>query len=160
MQRRQITLTRTKNNKTRTLYVSDALAEILREAMARSPEDSPYVFTQEKGKNRGKPYSLAGITLAFRRAVAATGIENLRLHDIRHDAATKMRRNGVGLDVIKEVLGHSNIAVSNRYAHVETSLIRAALDGVPAPIARPLPDEAERHSATVNNGVEKAEALY
>jgi integrase len=139
--RKTITLRKTKTNRVRELKISAALDGVLRPALASSPDESPFVFVQTEGRNRGKPYALSSVSQHFRRAKVALGIEDLRLHDIRHDAATKMRRKGIGIDVISKVLGHTQITTTMRYAHVGTELLTEAMDSVPAPIAKPLPDQ-------------------
>ena len=139
-----LTLRRTKTNRVRVLPISNDLAPVLRASIALSPEASPYVFVQLEGRRKGQPYKPASVSLAFRRIRNALGIKDLKLHDIRHDTATKMRRAGIGIDVISKVLGHSNIATTTRYAHVEPELLREALNSVASPVARPLPYPSSR----------------
>lgn len=137
---RQITLTRTKSNRVRHIPVNDRLAVLLTEAMQERPKPrkgqpegeelptSPYVFLSA----HGKPYSPDSVSRAFKRATVKAKVENARFHDTRHTAATRLRRNGVGIDVIKDVLGHADITTTGRYAHVEQPLLReamATLDG-------------------------------
>lgn len=100
-------------------------------------------LTRIKAGEKGKPYALSSASQHFRRAKNALGITDLRLHDIRHDTATKMRRMGIGIDVIGKVLGHTQITTTARYAHVGIDLLTEAMDSVPAPIARPLPEPAK-----------------
>lgn len=45
------------------------------------------------------------------------GITDFTFHDLRHTAATWMVQNGVALDLVQEVLGHTDIATTKRYAH-------------------------------------------
>lgn len=65
-------------------------------------------------------------------ALVAAGIEDFRLHDLRHTHATWLRQQGVPLEVIRDDLGHSSIAVTQKYAHVEQSEVRAALQTLPS----------------------------
>ncbi|MBA3404141.1 MAG: tyrosine-type recombinase/integrase [Gemmatimonadaceae bacterium] len=41
------------------------------------------------------------------------GIADLRFHDLRHDFATKLHRNGMGLDLIAALLGHATLAMTS-----------------------------------------------
>lgn len=53
-----------------------------------------------------------------------------------HDFATKLRRRGVGLDVIAQLLGHTTLAMTQRYAHIGLESLRdavATLDAVATP---------------------------
>ncbi len=44
----------------------------------------------------------------------------MRFHDLRHTAATMMVMSGVDLATVKEILGHSSIEMTMRYAHPTT----------------------------------------
>ena len=60
-------------------------------------------------------------------------------HALRHTCASRLVQRGVGLYTIKEVLGHSTIKVTERYAHLCPANLRSAIDtlegdgGDPAP---------------------------
>jgi site-specific recombinase XerD len=45
------------------------------------------------------------------------GLVDVRFHDCRHTAATMMVMSGVDLATVKEILGHSSIEMTMRYAH-------------------------------------------
>ncbi len=47
------------------------------------------------------------------------GLKNLRVHDLRHAYATTLRSSGMPLAEIKELLGHSDLATTQRYAHFD-----------------------------------------
>lgn len=63
----------------------------------------------------------------FEAARAAIGRPDLRFHDLRHTAASFLVRAGVGLTVVRDLLGHANLAVTSRYAHLATDDLKAAL---------------------------------
>jgi site-specific recombinase XerD len=46
----------------------------------------------------------------------------------RHTAATLLLEQGVDIRVVQEILGHSSITVTKRYAHVTSRLVRDAAD--------------------------------
>jgi integrase len=55
----------------------------------------------------------------FQRLVGAAGLRYVRLHDLRHTAASLMLAQGVSPRVVMEILGHSQISVTmNTYSHV------------------------------------------
>jgi integrase len=66
------------------------------------------VFTQEDGSwlHPGK------ITDLFERLVAASGLPPIRLHDLRHGAATLMLAAGVDVKVVSDTLGHSDTRIT------------------------------------------------
>lgn len=122
-----ITLTTTKANKVRRVYVNAALAAVLREAMARSPGSCAF------SNGKGQRYTCDGVRVLFRRAVKNAGLDDFRFHDLRHTTATRLRRAGAGLDVVADVLGHASLVMARRYAHLGSADLRAAMDSLPAP---------------------------
>ncbi|MBO5739404.1 tyrosine-type recombinase/integrase [bacterium] len=44
-------------------------------------------------------------------------IDNFRFYDLRHAVATRLVEKGIDLVVVKEILGHSKIEITMRYAH-------------------------------------------
>jgi len=56
------------------------------------------------------------------------GYPTLRLHDLRHSFASKAVRSHIGLQVIGGLLGHSEIATTAGYAHLDEAPVRAAAD--------------------------------
>ncbi|MEQ1708946.1 MAG: site-specific integrase [Terricaulis sp.] len=59
---------------------------------------------------------------------AAAGLHDVRLHDLRHSAASFALMSGVGLEVIGKLLGHSDIKTTRRYAHLADVVVRAAAE--------------------------------
>jgi integrase len=68
----------------------------------------------------------------FEKACKAAGISDFRWHDLRHTHATWLRQKGVALEVVSQSLGHSGIAVTQKYAHVAQHEVREALQLIPA----------------------------
>lgn len=54
---------------------------------------------------------------AFMNACARAGISGLRIHDLRHQAASAMVQAGVDLHTVSKILGHSTIKLTERYSH-------------------------------------------
>jgi site-specific recombinase XerD len=75
-----------------------------------------YVFTQSRSSER-----LSCVRTAFRTACKRAGLVGLRFHDLRHTFATNLVMNGVDLVTVKEILGHSDIAMTVRYSHPSDS---------------------------------------
>jgi integrase len=139
-----ITLTTTKANRVRRVYVNADLAAVLREAMGRSP--GSFVFANGKGER----YTCDGVRVLFRRAVEKAGLADFRFHDLRHTTATRLRRAGAGLDVVADVLGHATLTMAKRYAHLGSANLRAAMDSLPAP-AKPAAVETTGHLVPITN---------
>ena len=56
------------------------------------------------------------------------GIEDCRLHDLRHTHASHAVMNGVPLPVVSRLLGHSNVRMTLRYAHLGDREVEAAAE--------------------------------
>lgn len=80
-------------------------------------EDRHYICRDEKG-NLLKP---GYVTQKHRAILEANGLPLIRFHDLRHSCATMLLAQNVSLDRIKEWLGHSDIKITMRYAHLNVS---------------------------------------
>ena len=54
---------------------------------------------------------------SWKTACDDAGISDLRFHDLRHTAATRMVQGGADLVTVRDILGHSNIKMTVKYAH-------------------------------------------
>ncbi len=68
-----------------------------------------------------------GLKSGFRRAREAAGMPHVHFHDLRHSCATILLQLGVDLHVVREILGHTSIKTTERYAHVMVAPQRQAL---------------------------------
>lgn len=73
-----------------------------------------------------------GLKSGFRRAREAAGMPHVHYHDLRHSCATILLSLDVPLDVVRDVLGHSTIRMTERYAHALVHRQRQALEGLGA----------------------------
>ena len=55
-------------------------------------------------------------------------IENFRFDDLRHTSATRMVSAGVPITMVKDILGHSDIHTTMRYAHAITEQSLEAIE--------------------------------
>jgi len=98
-----------------------------REAWGEGWQDTGRIFTQEDGSllHPGKVSDL------FERLVEAAGLPPIRLHDLRHVAATLMLAAGVDIKVVSETLGHSDTRITRDiYQAVLDDLARDAAEKV------------------------------
>ncbi|GAA0581177.1 tyrosine-type recombinase/integrase [Halomonas salifodinae] len=115
----------TKSGKPRQVPMnSTAVGAIRRRAAWRAEcaPESPWVFTRPGG---GQVKSLRN---GFERAAGKAGLDDLRIHDLRHTAASWLVTDGVPLEVVKELLGHSSITMTERYAHLAPHRVREAVN--------------------------------
>ena len=87
---------------------------------------SPWVFPSVRDPSR---FQHQGLPL-WCRVRREAGIEDARLHDLRHTVASQAVLNGVPLTVTARLLGHSDVRMTMRYAHVGDSEIEAAAERV------------------------------
>lgn len=67
----------------------------------------------------------------------AAGLPGLRIHDLRHSAASFMVNSGVDLFAVGKVLGHSSIQSTQRYSHLANDTLLAAVEAGAAKQAQP-----------------------
>lgn len=64
----------------------------------------------------------------FGRARIAAGLPHVRFHDLRHSFASWLASNpGVPLVALRDLLGHSSLAVTNRYSHLRSEALKDAI---------------------------------
>ena len=80
---------------------------------------------------RRVPWTLTESTLrqGFERAREALGL-SVRLHDLRHTYASWLVQSGQSLGAVRDLLGHSSLAVTSRYSHLAPEHLRAAVAGL------------------------------
>lgn len=108
--------TETKNGDARCLIL---LPQVITEMEPFAPKDAhkseALVF-----RSRLRPSQPYATALAFNDALAAAGIKNFRFHDCRHTAASYMAQQGASLLEIADTLGHRQLRMVQRYAHLNT----------------------------------------
>lgn len=65
---------------------------------------------------------------AWKRIIDRAGLSGIRIHDLRHTAASWMVNRGIPLAVIGKALGHTQPATTGRYAHLANDPVREALE--------------------------------
>jgi len=73
------------------------------------------------------PINLEGLKPGFRRAREAAGMPQVHFHDLRHSRTILLLPLGTPMEVVREVLGHTSIKTTERYAHVMVKPQREAL---------------------------------
>ena len=91
-----------------------------------APPSDHFVFPHRS--KLGQP--LSGLWKFWWRFRKGIGLEDVRLHDLRHSYATEAVRRGVPLPVVSKLLGHSTIAMTMRYAHVSDTVAEETAEKV------------------------------
>ena len=98
-----------------------------RAILERQPRgESPFVFPSPRDPDRPRSPDLS----LWYRVRREAGIEDVRLHDLRHTHASHAVMNGVPVPVVSRLLGHSNTRMTLRYAHLGDRDIEAAAERV------------------------------
>lgn len=63
-----------------------------------------------------------------KRFEAARGDQDIRIHDLRHTAASFMVKGGASLVAVRDIPGHSNLGVTGRYSHLALDDLQKAVD--------------------------------
>jgi integrase len=74
---------------------------------------------QPRGGERVFPYDSKSVGAAFRRGCKMVGIDDLRLHDLRHEATSWLFEAGLDIPRVAQVTGHKSWGSLQRYAHLE-----------------------------------------
>lgn len=88
-------------------------------------ENNPFVICGEKPGAH-----LVNLEKPWRRIRKAAGLDDVRLHDLRHSYASVAVAGGMSLPMIGALLGHSQPQTTARYAHLSADPLRAANDAV------------------------------
>jgi integrase len=107
----------------KTLYLSDAARVVL--ALLPRVVDNPWCLP---GRVHGRP--LVNPQKPWRRIRAAAGLDDVRLHDLRHTYASVAARGGLSLPMIGALLGHSEAQTTQRYAHLVGNPVKQAAEQV------------------------------
>ena len=98
-----------------------------RRILERQPRDgSAFVFPSPR--NPAEPRS--GDLGLWYRVRREAGIEDCRLHDLRHTLASQAVMTGVPVPVVSRLLGHSRVSMTMRYAHLGDREVEAAAERV------------------------------
>lgn len=108
-----------KTNEPRTIHLSEAALEVLRGL----PRVQPFVIA---GAKPGAPFQNLGRSWIVARKYA--GLNDVRLHDLRHSYASLAAGRGVSLQMIGKLLGHKVHATTARYAHLAKDQVSAVND--------------------------------
>jgi integrase len=109
-----ILLDKTKNGERREVYISPELRVFLCKLPSRFKGD--YVVPNPETR---KPY--ANIKRMYTKALTKARIKDFRFHDLRHTFASQLVMAGVDLTTVKDLLGHKDIKMTIRYAHLAES---------------------------------------
>ncbi|MDE0416306.1 MAG: site-specific integrase [bacterium] len=108
----------------RTVYLSSKAREII----GQQPRTgSAYVFPSPDSPSRPLGRQQVSLWKLVRRRA---GIEDVRLHDLRHTFASYAVMQGIPLPTVARLLGHRQVSMTLRYAHVADREVEAAAERI------------------------------
>lgn len=110
------------------VYLNAPALQVL--AGIQRDDENPYVFP---GVKPGRPVS--NLRDSWGQVRKAIGLEDVRLHDLRHTFASFGVGLGLSLQLVGKLLGHSNISTTQIYAHLADDPVRQANERIGAEIA-------------------------
>jgi Phage integrase family len=124
--------------------------DIDRQAWGDAYEDHGLVFARENGAPLRPEY----VTRRFVALTRAAGLRQVRLHDLRHGAASLMLAAGVPMAIVSKMLRHSSIGITvDTYGHLSEDTARTASDAMAAALEqafRAAAAAAGDHTATTS----------
>jgi len=105
------------------IYLNKAALELLSSIPRLA--NNPYVIVG------GKPGAhLVNLQKPWRRIRSAAGLDDVRLHDLRHTFASFGAIGGISLPIIGGLVGHSQPGTTARYAHLSNDPLMAASNAI------------------------------
>ena len=115
----------------KTIYLSAPALEVL-DSIERD-ESNPYVIVGREPMSH-----LVNLRKPWARIRTQAGLEDVRLHDLRHSFASFGAALGVSLPIIGKMLGHTQAVTTQRYAHLAADPVKESVDKIGETIAMAL----------------------
>lgn len=114
-----------KGSKWRTVFYSKSAAVHLKRYLDSRKDDCPYLIVTLRA-----PHQLETTTVryALRDIGKAAGVNHLHPHRLRHTFASDLEKSGCPIEVIQELLGHSNLSTTRTYVKVDADNIKATYE--------------------------------
>lgn len=124
LNRREVYLDYTKSGLPRVVPLTDEAVRVFFGTVRHSRSNHVFWYGE------GRPYTT--FKNWWEGTVRRSGIQDLRYHDLRHTFASWYLQRGGKLDRLKEIMGHSSIAVTEKYGHLRTEDLHADIRSLPA----------------------------
>lgn len=153
-----VLLSKTKNGERREIPIDDYLKAVFQRLPRRFVEKDGhkelvcYVFHDPKTL---KPYT--DLKRSFATALKTAGITDFHFHDLRHTYASQMVMSGADIKTVQELLGHKDIKMTLRYAHLAPAHKRKAVNVLGA-LLNPSPTYTPATNCTITAQETKKES--
>ena len=131
----RVSASNSKSKRMRPVPLNDTAIEVLNQLDTEGVFE--HLFINKKTK---KPY--VNIAKVWDKLRSKAGLPRLRLHDLRHQAASHLINSGSSLYIVQQILGHSDPSVTQRYAHLSMKSLNDASDNASAIIKGAMKQES------------------
>ena len=112
----------------KTVHLGDPAVAVLRGIHRK--DNNPWVIAGRKPDSH-----LTDLQHPWRRIRARAGLDDVRIHDLRHSFASGGLLVGEGLPMIGKLLGHTQVQTTARYAHLANDPVKSAANRIASRIA-------------------------
>jgi len=116
-QRGLFLLPQTKNNEPRIVWLNNLALRVIDSLPKNGHKPTDRVFDGRSPED---------VSLSFLRTCRRAGVENFRLHDLRHTAASWLAMQGADIHLVAEMLGHRDLRMAKRYRHLNPAFLQGA----------------------------------
>ncbi|MDL2283867.1 site-specific integrase [Oxalobacter sp. OttesenSCG-928-P03] len=130
LERRLARLADTKNNTSRIVPLTRAATDVFKIAIANPtrPAETDLVFFGEPGRDgKRRPYEFKKAWGDIKKNL---GIEDLRFHDLRHEAVSRLVEAGLSDQEVASISGHKSMQMLRRYTHLRAEDLVEKLDRI------------------------------
>ena len=128
LNKRVVRLADTKNDSARTVPLTKLATETFRAALENPvrPKDCNLVFFGEPGKDdKRRPYAFTKTWGLLKKKL---GMPDLRFHDLRHEAVSRLVEGGLSDQEVSAISGHKSMQMLKRYTHLRAEELVGKLD--------------------------------
>ncbi|MGA4521374.1 tyrosine-type recombinase/integrase [Citrobacter portucalensis] len=113
-----LTVRQGKGRKHREIHVADAVDKAIRawvKVSANEAENALFSRIQRNGKTSTQPLTTTGLTGILAELQQTAGIARFTPHDMRRTFITRLLEQGVDINTVRQLAGHSDISTTTRY---------------------------------------------
>lgn len=113
-----LTVRQGKGRKYREIHVADAVDKAIRawlKVSAKEAENALFSRIQRNGKAASQPLTTTGLTGILAELQQTSGIARFTPHDMRRTFITRLLEQGVDINTVRQLAGHSDISTTTRY---------------------------------------------
>ena len=110
------------------VHLGEPAITVLRDIQRQ--DDNPWVIAGRKERDH-----LTDLQHPWRRIRTRAGLDDVRIHDLRHSFASGGLLVGEGLPMIGKLLGHTQVQTTARYAHLANDPVKSAANRISSRIA-------------------------